>query len=235
MGKIVRDAREGAGIAIEKFSQLTSIPVRHLECLEDDRYQELPPDVYVKAMIKKYVRYFSLDADLLFQKLAAARNPQSAGRSDALPSNRFRGDRRVQIPLPEMSWHPGLILFVVGGLWLLLQARALFFVPRIDFHTPEVVEDMSAVIRLGGRAKGARAITVNGKEVTAKRNGSFSSEVFLIPGMNTVEVRARNYLGRETKKTKFIMYRLKPTPESLSTVITPPVVPSATESPRPTL
>jgi hypothetical protein len=48
-------------ISLEKIYSFTKIKEHHLEAIEEDRYELLPPPLYVKGYLKIYAKYLSLD------------------------------------------------------------------------------------------------------------------------------------------------------------------------------
>lgn len=211
VGQILREAREAAGLTLEKFADLTLVPVKHLMYLEEDKYASLPPDVYTKAMIQKYSDHFGLDREMILQKFLLGHSPRVSGSQDLLPANRYQVSRKMKISLsiPHVEWHPGFIFFILGALWLLLQSRVFFFPPKISFNPPELIHAEASTVVLAGRVGGARVVTINDAKIDVGKRGHFEQELTLFPGLNLVEVRARNYLGKESKITKYIMYEPK--------------------------
>jgi cytoskeletal protein RodZ len=62
-GKYLKGLREDAGKSLEEIAENTKIAVTNLEFLEQDRYDLLPPRVFVKGFIRSYVQELGLDAD----------------------------------------------------------------------------------------------------------------------------------------------------------------------------
>jgi len=60
-GKILKKEREMRNISLEKIYSFTKIKEHHLEAIEEDRYELLPPPLYVKGYLKIYAKYLSLD------------------------------------------------------------------------------------------------------------------------------------------------------------------------------
>jgi len=60
-GKILKKEREMRNISLEKICSFTKIKEHHLEAIEGDRYELLPPPLYVKGYLKIYAKYLSLD------------------------------------------------------------------------------------------------------------------------------------------------------------------------------
>ncbi|PIV20216.1 MAG: hypothetical protein COZ69_05925 [Deltaproteobacteria bacterium CG_4_8_14_3_um_filter_45_9] len=67
-GKFLREERETRNISLEEISNFTKIKERHLKAIEEDRYELLPPALYVKGFLKGYARYLTLDPkDIVLQ------------------------------------------------------------------------------------------------------------------------------------------------------------------------
>jgi hypothetical protein len=62
-GDALRLIREVLGIGLEEVALSTGIPHRHLQSLEKEEYDQLPPAGYIKAFIRKYAEYLFLDRD----------------------------------------------------------------------------------------------------------------------------------------------------------------------------
>jgi len=57
----LKKEREIRNISLEKICSFTKIKEHHLEAIEKDRYELLPPPLYVKGYLKVYARYLALD------------------------------------------------------------------------------------------------------------------------------------------------------------------------------
>jgi len=60
-GKVLKKERETRNISLEKICSFTKIKEYHLEAIEEERYELLPPPLYVKGYLKNYARYLALD------------------------------------------------------------------------------------------------------------------------------------------------------------------------------
>ena len=67
-GKFLKRERETRSISLEEISNFTKIKEHHLKAIEEDRYDVLPPALYVKGFLMGYARYLALDPrDIVLQ------------------------------------------------------------------------------------------------------------------------------------------------------------------------
>lgn len=62
-GEYLKSLREEKGISLEDISDRTKIALTNLELLERDRFDLLPPRVFVKGFIRSYVQELGLNAE----------------------------------------------------------------------------------------------------------------------------------------------------------------------------
>ena len=83
-GARLRRMRLGAGLELDQVSKVTKIAERHLEAIEDERFEELPADVYVRGFVASYARTLGLDAATVassyMQRCSAARSTEPVRR-----------------------------------------------------------------------------------------------------------------------------------------------------------
>jgi len=60
-GKFLKKEREMRNISLEEISKVTKIKEHHLKAIEEDRYELLPPALYIKGYLNVYARYLALD------------------------------------------------------------------------------------------------------------------------------------------------------------------------------
>lgn len=68
IGQKLKDARVAKGMTLDDLQQETKIQKRYLIAIEDEKFDELPGDFYVRAFVKQYANTVGLDGnDLLKQ------------------------------------------------------------------------------------------------------------------------------------------------------------------------
>ena len=62
-GRMLRDAREAAGLSLPEVADAMYMTVHYVKALERDDYAKLPGLTFVKGYCKAYARYLNLDVD----------------------------------------------------------------------------------------------------------------------------------------------------------------------------
>ena len=60
-GSYIKHERELRGVPLEEISRITKIHIRFLEALEDNRFDELPGEVFIKGYIRSYANIIGSD------------------------------------------------------------------------------------------------------------------------------------------------------------------------------
>ena len=66
-GKLLREAREAAGVHIAALAGALKIPVSKLEALENDNFSELPDAVFARALASSICRTLNVDAEVVLK------------------------------------------------------------------------------------------------------------------------------------------------------------------------
>jgi hypothetical protein len=95
IGNSLREARTRRQIDLNVAEQATKIRVRYLRALEDERFDQLPSQTYVKGFLRTYADYLGLDGQLYvdeFNSRFATGEEHDARprRSSARPERRTR-------------------------------------------------------------------------------------------------------------------------------------------------
>jgi len=88
-GNALRLTREVLGIGLEEIAFNTGIPLNHLECIEEERYDALPPKVYIRAMIKKYAESLFLNSAKVVDDYIARMEKKQAQSSSSGGKDRY--------------------------------------------------------------------------------------------------------------------------------------------------
>jgi cytoskeletal protein RodZ len=63
LGSFLRNEREMQQMSVAELAQITRIPVRILNQIESDQFDELPAEVFVRGFLRAYARAIGIDDD----------------------------------------------------------------------------------------------------------------------------------------------------------------------------
>jgi cytoskeletal protein RodZ len=73
IGQYLRQHREQRAMSVEEVSRATRIPVANLERLENDHFDDLPGEVFVRGFLKAYARAVHLPVDDVLARYTSSR------------------------------------------------------------------------------------------------------------------------------------------------------------------
>ena len=74
IGEILKNAREKKGLTKEELEEKTRIVARYIEALENDEFEKLPGEIYVKGFIRNLSDKLSLDANAVLERYSLQKN-----------------------------------------------------------------------------------------------------------------------------------------------------------------
>jgi len=209
-GAFLKKMRQEKGWSLEKVSEETKILLSILKDLEDDKYKNLPPPVYLKGIIKQYANFLKLDKEKvlrLYQK-SNGRN-LSSGKYDLLPKNRFLTCQSKLTSffknicpkiLKCLFWGFVLFYFIYEASFFILPAKIILYSPDRDFTTSQ------AELVISGKVIRGKRFFIKDQEISFEGDGLFNEKIILSPGTNNIQFRAVNILGYETVLVRQIIY-----------------------------
>jgi cytoskeleton protein RodZ len=124
-GQLLREAREANGLHVAALAVSLKVPVKKLEALEADRFEELPDAVFLRALASSICRNLKIDPSPVLERL-----PQLSTRvlesSDKSMNVAFR--TRSDGPAPSVLSQLNRPV-VLGAMLLLLAALVLMLFP----------------------------------------------------------------------------------------------------------
>ena len=188
-----------------KLSEILEVKEEYIQALLKDDFNSLPPDIYVRGALFKLAKFFDLDPDYLWElfKKEKTKKPISE-KINNLPFN----SQIVRKPgfFKVSFW---LIVFFVSLVFVAYQTAPLFVPPRLELSYPAFdVLVNSQTIRVQGKTNAYR-LFINNKQASIHKNGIFDYKLSLMPGVNIIEIKARNRLGREVILKRRVVYQVQ--------------------------
>ena len=195
----LKDLMNTKDIGQARLASLTDVPARFIEALLQGDFDRLPPRPYVRGYLFKVSSVLGVESEDLWQIYRASVDGYASGERDRLPTNRYA--------IKKMS--PKVI---AGGLGVLVLVLLIIFNfnrilgrPTLELNLPESTQEQ--VITVTGRVAANDRLTLNDELIYTDESGRFEKQVQLEPGLNTLEFKARHYLGRETSVIRQVFYQ----------------------------
>ncbi len=208
LSELLKEAIELRGLDEKKLSELTDIPIHYLIALTNNDFTKLPAIPYVRGYLLKIAETLRIDANLLlkaYKQEVSFRQLKISGPEDKLPSNRFT----LKIShRKKNSIIIGIILILLVS-YFVWRIDDFLGTPKIQIITPSIDNLIvkTPSIKLSGEVNPRDKLTINGEEILVEKNGQFSKDFSLQPGINTIEFKAKRFLGKEVKVIRQVIYQ----------------------------
>ncbi len=118
IGSSLRQARERRGLQLADVQRETRIRARYLQALEEERFELLPGEAYVKGFLRSYADFLGLVPQLYLdeyaERFAAHDEPDLVPRATAHTARRAR-PRRALVALLVLAAGVGILAWRVAG------------------------------------------------------------------------------------------------------------------------
>lgn len=110
MGTLLEKARLEQGLSIQEMSERTKIKPQFLQAIEEEAYDQLPGEAYVKPFLRTYARALGLEEQIMVELTS-----QSAVSDEMMISIRARRERVRRARRMRFAVRSSLILVVLAG------------------------------------------------------------------------------------------------------------------------
>lgn len=193
------------GFTLKHLSEATGIAIKHLENFGNGRFERLPSAPYVHGYFVKLGDILGFDPDEWWDRVKEEDIVHRSGSADRMPNNRFSRLRGR-----ALVW--GIVALALVGLYVALRFTTIIGEPNIVIAAPEAqavnltTSVSNSTLTLEGQVGNGDTLTVNGANVPLGPNGAYTAIVQLQPGPNTIELRAKKFLGREEVLIRHVYY-----------------------------
>lgn len=126
-GALLRQAREAAGMHIAAVAVALKVPVKKMEALEQDRFNELPDAVFVRALASSVCRILKIDPTEVLARLPQTGAPRVAHPGPGINAPFKPASGKTGPSFWSQLTRPAVLL----GLLLVLAALVLILLPSI--------------------------------------------------------------------------------------------------------
>lgn len=191
--------RNKLNLDIKTVSLLTQIKESYIENLEAGNYTNLPADVYIKGFLKSLGTVYGIKEEVLIQQYEKEQGLEPKLDSQS-PVSWFS---KVHLTPKTMILSATVLITLMTLGYVGLQIRSVLAPPLLALNTPADnmnVKGESLVV--SGWAEVGSEVTINNQAILTDKNGSFNENLVLSPGINVIEVSAKNKFGKVSKITR---------------------------------
>jgi cytoskeletal protein RodZ len=201
LGEQLKRMRSEGRITIHEVSRETKVPVKYLEMIEEERYESLPPDVYVKGFLRSYADFLGVDRKKLINLYSRERDIKNNINGNGKPKNPTKNKRVTNfVVTPKIFTAAVVILVILGGfLYLYNEIGRFAAIPRLVLTQPASNEeniDGNSITVVGFTDEDAK-LTINGQPVVVNDKGEFRENILLQKGLNTLSIKSVNRFNKE--------------------------------------
>lgn len=200
VGQVLADYRLKLDIPLEKVSQVTRIRIDFLKAIENNRFEELPAEPFVRGFLHSYASYLGLDPATILALLR--RDFKTGEKGKIIPRQFLRQIKRQQSWVgPRLTAAISVVVVVVlilgyAGLqwWRFRQP------PPLEVTSPQQNEVVEKSVLVKGKSSIDAVVTVDSKPIAINQEGEFETNVFF-PDNGTYTIMIQAADRRQRKST----------------------------------
>ncbi len=204
-GEMLFGRRLELKLTFTSLSQITKIPLTSLKALEKSQFDDLPAYPFLKGMVRNYAQVLNLDpvkVVAVFKRDYDRRQKKSTPlvltkSLGPTPLIRF-------LETPQILFLAGVALLAVVVSWSLWR---VYQPPRLTVEMPVNGQTAISPVEIKGKTDRDASLSLNGKTLNLKPDGSFETTFAAEPGTAELTFRAvsRRQKASEAKITVIII------------------------------
>ena len=205
LGEKLKKLRSEKRMSISEASRFTRIQQTYLEYLEEDLWEKLPADVYVKGFLRSYADFLGVDGKILIRLYEREKGIKQNLNKDKKDKNKKRKPINISpfIFTPKKILISTITIVIVLGLFLLYREINSFAnePTLVIFNPQDNIQTADSSIYVEGLTDKDSFLYINGQSIFVGDDGRFKEKLTLQSGLNTINVKAVNKFDKETEKS----------------------------------
>lgn len=212
LGEQLKQARTVLKLSIDDVSDRTQIPAKYIYWLEKGEYDKLPALVYAQGFLVKCSKILNLEKGKLLDIYLKETEEfcKSSDKKYAVCNAEFSRIKTYKFIITPKVLAVSLSALVAVGMlgYFGWQMNNLIRPPEIVLESPnnDLAVDYDR-LAISGKIMGANILMMNDRIVNFNEaTGQFSEPLSLSEGLNVVELKAQNRIGKETTVIRKIIF-----------------------------
>jgi len=193
LGRILEEARKKKNLSFEDIENEIQIREQYVRALEENKLRDLPADIYLRRILKKYCGLLDLDYDhilRIYRKQEALYT--KVPKEFVVKKYNERNVSMFLEPKKILTLIASFIIFFVIA-YLGWQYYAFARAPKINIlFPPEEITVNEGKIEIQGQTDELANLEINGQPINVKEHGFFTADYYLSEGRNDIEIKATN-------------------------------------------
>ena len=213
LGEKLKRARKRKSVDLIEAELETKVRAKYLEALENEDFDLLPNDIYVKGFLTTYAQYLNLDSDKILNLYQQQKSKGEVEESETFTIGKVDRRKALVVTPKLVIICLGVIFCLSACVYIAFQVISFASVPKLVISSPS--EDMvveEEMVKVSGVTDVGVDILVNSETVSVNLSGNFEQEVKLQNGLNTIAISAKNKAKKEASQV-FIVERKTKTAE----------------------
>lgn len=211
-GSILRARRKELGFSIKRIANDTKIQEAYLEKLEANNFEDFDSMVFVNGYVKIYADYLGLDVDklsALFRRQTKQEDNTVKMRSNNI--NKPQG-KLFEFLTPNNVLIAMAVIFVLGVVaFISFQFYNFRKAPQLTIYTPaDQTVSVEKKLEISGITEDSVSVFINDNEINVEDDNTFTTQINLRDGSNTITVKAVKTNSQQSTTTKILTINYTP-------------------------
>ncbi|MBI4268623.1 helix-turn-helix domain-containing protein [Candidatus Uhrbacteria bacterium] len=210
VGEILRIRREAFGLDRTAIEAALTISKRNIAALEEDRFEDIPEELYRECFLKNYAVYLGFDWNEVkhaYRVQTALYHPSLEKEEKSAPTP---GVKRFSFWVPSRMIKNGALTGIISlcALYLGWLGYGIVSPPALVVTAPtDNVSVHDGSVLISGTTESDATVMINGLPVIKESTGAFRQDVMLLEGLNTITIVAAKKYSASSHVTRSIVYR----------------------------
>lgn len=198
IGEKLKQHRKDYNIGLEKAARTMKIGSRYLKMIENDDFDNLPEEVYIKKFLYNYAVFLNLNPEIVLSHFYKEREIYNKTKKKK-PQQKIRGTSIFRVIFdfllkPTTIKYSAIgLIFILVLLYLGISIKNIFSPPELIIKEPfesSIITSQRSVDLIGITEKEVE-LTINSKHVLADENGNFKLSLDLQKDLNIIKISAK--------------------------------------------
>jgi hypothetical protein len=216
LGDYLGQIRSQLNLDVKTVSLLTQIKLIYIEELELGNWEKLPGDVYIRGFLKSLANLYHIHEQVLIDQYDKEHGFGQVKKA-IIKNNAFKFNFTPKTIIIAVT----IVLSVTAVGYVISQISSVLTPPKLELSEPSgdaTIQGNSIVF--AGLVEIGADVFINGQPLLTDKDGQFTENLVLSPGLNVIQIVAKNKFNKESRITRQIKAEIAQNiPESVASAV----------------